>query len=340
MVGSTVQFRVPGQTKAGDLTLRIGDVTRRIRVEPVFRPALSSLTALLEYPEYLRYPATNEVVRNGMLSFLEGSRVAFTGKTTRTLTTAHLEMRATEGASGQPQSLGVRQEQFLSGPVRLDGFAQGLFRWRDELDLEAAAPWRLTLQSRADQAPEVECPDQATVVGMLDDEVLDIKANAQDDYGLSELAVSWECQKRQETNLAAQAEVRIVEGSPLAKSLAGQYRFAPALLHLPEDSVVTLRAVAKDYFPGRKRSESSLHRIFILSREEHARLVQQQFEKMLAELEEVTRREEALEEAGREMKDLSPEKIASESGRSGSAGASGRYIVGPESWASMHHQDS
>ena len=312
VLNHSVLFRVPGQTKPGQLTLRIGDVTRRISVEPVFRPALTRLTAAVQYPDYLRYAPTNEVIRNGAFSFLEGSRISFQGRTTRNLASAQLEMTGAEGVPPKPHPVSVSHEEFKSGPLRLEGFTQGAFRWRDELNLEAAAPWLLALQPQQDQAPEVECPDQATVVGMLEDEVLEIKTGAQDDFGLSELGIAWECQKRSETNVVARAEVKVTEGSPQARSLAGNYRFSPALLHLPEDSMVTLRALARDYFPGRNRSESSLHRIFILSREEHAKLVQQQFEKLLAEIEEATRREEALEEAGRETKNLSAEKMASE----------------------------
>ena len=312
VLNHTVLFRVPGQSKPGQLTLRVGDVTHRISVEPVFRPALARLTARVQYPDYLRYAPTNEVIRNGTFSFLEGSQVSFQGRTTRNLATAGVAMTGAEGVQPKPLGLTVSQEEFRSEPLRLEGFTQGAFRWRDELNLEAVAPWLLALQSRPDQAPEAECPDQAAVVGMLDDEVLEIKAGAQDDYGLSELGIAWECQKRSETNVAARAEVQVTAGSPQARSLAGNYRFSPALLHLPEDSIVTLRAVARDYFPGRNRSESSLHRIFILSREEHAKLVQQQFEKMLAEIEEATRREEALEEASRETKAAPAEKMASE----------------------------
>jgi hypothetical protein len=194
----------------------------------------------------------------------------------------------------------------------LSGTATATFTWRDEFGLESAAPWLLTLQSRPDAPPEVACPELPAVTAILEEEVLEIKVSAEDDYGLRELGVAWECQKRQETNVAARQEAKVQDGAPQARMLAGSYRFAPALLRLPPDSVVTLRGVARDYFPDRPRAESAAHRIFIVSQEEHAQMIQQQFEKLSAELEEITRREEALQESGRELREQPADALAGE----------------------------
>ena len=68
-------------------------------------------------------------------------------------------------------------------------------------------------------------------------------------------------------------------------------------------------ATATDYFPDRKPAQSAGYQIYVLSREAHARLVQEQFEKILAQLEELTRRQEALLESGKNVRAQSPDKL-------------------------------
>src|SRR5207302_1141007 len=53
-------------------------------------------------------------------------------------------------------------------------------------------------------------------------------------------------------------------------------------------------------------------RIYVLSREAHARLIQEQLEKLNAQLEDLTRRQEALMEAGNQVRAQAPEKLADE----------------------------
>ena len=312
LLGGKALFKIPAQTKAGLLTLKIGDVTKRISVEPTFRPALKLLAARIHFPEYLQHPDADEPVRNGAFSFLEGSQATFKGQASRALATATVGLTRTETGPAKPDDLTVRGAEFATRQLPLDGLTRATFNWREQLGLAAPAVWSMGLTAKKDASPEANCPDQAAAVAMLAEEVLEIKTAAEDDYGLRELGVTWECLRRQETNVLARADTVLKPGAPQSRTLASGFRFSPTLLHLPEDTVVTLRAYATDYLPGRRRAESPLHRIYILSREEHARLVQQQFEKIAAQLEEVTRRQESLAEAGRETKNLSPEKLAAE----------------------------
>lgn len=334
-----VLFRVPGQTKPGRLKLRVGDISRQVAIEPMYRPALRKMVAQMRFPEYLQYPPAEEEVRSGAFTAVEGSEVSFKGLATRALAAAQVrfqgeaagQRREAKAEGGVPvsapaaapperrqgagalQDLAVQGEQFQTRPLKLAAAtATVTFTWRDEFGLESAAPWLLTLQSRPDTPPEVQCPEMPAVTAILEEEVLEIKVSAEDDYGLRELGVAWECQKRQETNVAARQEVQVQGGASQARTLTGSYRFAPALLRLPPDSVVTLRGVARDYFPDRPRAESAAHRIFIVSQEEHAQMIQQQFERISAELEEITRREEALQESGRELREQAADALAGE----------------------------
>jgi hypothetical protein len=64
------------------------------------------------------------------------------------------------------------------------------------------------------------------------------------------------------------------------------------MYRIPPDSTVELEGFARDYFPDRERSRTAAYRIRVLSPEEHAELVRQQLEGLMAQVEEVTRLQE------------------------------------------------
>ena len=307
-----VVFRIPGQTKSGALRLRIGDVAKRIAVQPEFRPALKQQVAQVKFPDYLEHPPASEEIRTATFTFLEGSRVSFKGKTSRELKEAKLEVVGLRGAEAKPEAASVKADEFHSAPLALDGLAQISFTWRDRLNLGSAAPWKLSLQSKKDLAPEADCPEQAAVIAILPEEVVEIKTAAQDDFGLRQLSVVWDVTKRNETNTLKTGAVKLTDGAPQSKALNSTFKFSPIVFGIPADSVVNLRAAAADYFPGRRPTESPSYRIYVLSREDHARLVQQQFEKLMGELDDIARREEGLLEAAKELKEMKPEQLQGE----------------------------
>ena len=307
-----VVFRIPGQTKAGGLRLRVGDVAKSIAVQPEFRPALRQQLAQVKFPDYLQYPQASEEIRTATFTFLEGSLVSFKAKTSRDLKEANLEVIGLRETKPKPASASVSADAFQSAPLSLDGIAQISFTWRDKLGLASAAPWKLSLQSKKDLAPEADCPEQAAVIAILPEEVVEIKTVAQDDFGLRQLSVVWDVTKRNETNTLKTGAVKLVDGAPQSKALNSTFKFSPILHGIPADTVVNLRASAADYFPGRRAAESPSYRIYVLSREEHARLVQQQFEKLMGELDDIARREEGLLEAAKELKQMKPEDLKGE----------------------------
>ncbi|SVC81656.1 uncharacterized protein METZ01_LOCUS334510, partial [marine metagenome] len=78
-------------------------------------------------------------------------------------------------------------------------------------------------------------------------------------------------------------------------------------LNLPESTVVSVYAVAKDYYRTDRKTRSLPVRIHILSEEEHAQLIQQNLESKMAELDDLVRREENLLDATEETRDMNPE---------------------------------
>lgn len=299
-------FHLPGQTQAGVLTLSAGDVSRTIKIEPAYRPELEQIIAHIEFPEYLLYPPAHQKVEGGTLTLLEGSRVTLKGTVTRPLQKAVLDGK-------KPLPLKVEGRGFVTKPETPDEAEQLAFTWRDTTGLDAAAPAKLKLQLREDSAPQVECKGLPAAMAILEDEVVRIDIEAGDDYGIRKAGVRWQTSS-QRANEAAESlhERKVSDGGTQMRTVKCRFDFSPKLLGIPPDTGVSFWATAVDRYPNRVPSLSAVHQIYVLGRESHARLIQEELEKQTSRFEELTRRQEALMEAGKSVRQQSPEKLANQ----------------------------
>lgn len=301
--GGIAVFRLAGQTAPVVLTLRAGDVKRRIKIEPAFRPELKQLTAHIDLPAYLLYPPLDRKIESGALTFLKGSRITFKGQVTRALDRADVGTK-------ERTPLRVEGDTFSMTPISPEGTMQLAFMWKDRLGLDAAAPAKVRLQPGEDAPPQVECRGLPATIAILEEEVVHIDIAAEDDFGIRDVGVRWQTASGQAGQLSEPVERKVGEGAPQAKTLTGRFDFSPTLLRIPADTGVAFYGTATDRFPGRPASLSAVHQIYVLSRESHARLIQERMEKLMAQLEELTRRQEALLDAGKNVRGQSPAKLA------------------------------
>jgi len=303
-----VKLTIPGQTQNGSLRVRLGDATHTIAVKPLHRPALKQLAANVTLPAYLQYPPTNQVVQNATLPVLEGSRVTLAGTATRPFASAEVTVDKTE-----PVSLLLAGEKFNSGSLKLDASSQATFDWRDEFGLKPVAPWLLALRPTKDAAPRVDLGDLPLELSILETDVLPLKFAASDDFGVREGAVGTEIiASLDPTNTPAISQFKKSATSAQERRFTNTFLFSPTVLRIPADSVVEVRGLATDFLPGRDPAESATHRINIVSLSKHAELVRQQLDALFAQVEEVTRKEEAIAAATRELMGLPEDKLKSE----------------------------
>lgn len=294
-------FRVPGQTRAGIFSLRIGDVSARVRIEPTFRPELTQLRAAVEYPAYLDYAPATLDVRNGTAEVVEGSRLSLTGQVTRTL------REATLGT----EKLIVNADEFAVPPFVVTENGRATLEWEDTFGLHGKNPFVLKLVAKKDQPPMADFRKLPAVVAMLEDEVLEIELVADDDFGVKQLGIAWEGEGNKETGAEApRGDAVVATGGPQMKEVTGKFRFAPQVMNIGPQ-MVTIRATAVDYFPDREPSQSLAYKIYVLDRAQHAALLQKEFDRLLERLEEIARAEESAHEANERLRELSPEDLAS-----------------------------
>jgi len=323
MIDGHVNYTLQAGTKPMKLALRVGDVRRHARIEPVARPALKSLNVSLSYPEYLHYPKAESLeVRGGVFSFLEGSTAVFGARASRNLISANVKVTHAVTDKVVEQTGTVNGASLLTANLMLDDISAIEVSWVDQYHIAGADTWKLGFDPIKDQPPHADSPDQAPVVAILRSESLSIPALGEDDYGMEELKIYWECFQRglPESNEAQKpfktGEIILVEkASPGTHSITQTWHFDPSdkALNIPDNTYVDVYIVAKDYYRTDRYVRSLPVKIYILTEPEHKQLIQNEFDSKMAELDDLARRQENLLEGTKQLQEISPEDQAKKS---------------------------
>ncbi|MGZ4962074.1 MAG: hypothetical protein ACXWC8_05905 [Limisphaerales bacterium] len=293
-----VQLRVPAQVENGVLIVRAGDAETRVKILPSLRPAIKDLSASIQLPSYLRYEPQTQKLNSGALLVLEGSRAAFAGSMTRPLTEASM---SSEPGSAIP--LKLQAENFSTEPTPVDGVSHFTMTWKDNLGLTNAAPLRLSVQTQKDSPPMPDLPNLPRECAMLASDVLTIKLEARDDFGVRDIGLMWDFASDNPGSQSTVTETKIQTESPHEKKTEHEFKWSPSLFRIPPDSVVELQGYARDYFPERERIRTAPYRIRVLSPEQHAEMLRQRLEALMSSSEEVTRSQEKVVANARDAKE-------------------------------------
>jgi hypothetical protein len=306
------RLQIPGEVENGVLVVRVGDARAGVKVLPTYRPSLQELAAQIQLPDYLHYPEQNQVLQNGSLLAVEGSKIAFHGKVSRELSSALMQ-----SGDDNPAPLKISGDSFTTGQTKPDAQAEFTFNWRDQLGLTNAAPLRLSVQMQPDSPPVPEIADMPREIAVLNSDVLSIRVQARDDFGVRDFGLTWELGAESPPADLETTEVKTQTASPLLKEAENVFSWSPSMYRIPMDATVEMEGFARDFFPGRERSRTALYRIRVLSPEEHAELVRQQLEGVMAQAEEVTRLQEKIVAGLGELKEAEKMAPAQKSSRLG-----------------------
>jgi hypothetical protein len=324
--GSSYSFAFPGQQEPGTIVFRIGDVRHLLRVEPVQRPVTESVTATVIAPDYLGIPPKTVDLHTGGLSAVEGSRVQITLSTNRSLasgrfgpTVANLDAAA-NGSQGRFEPL--EGDLILSGnTAKSPELKIGTvpfeipFSWKDGLGLAGASGFRVRIDAVRDGPPVsyLQGIDRQKV--MLPEETVDFEVLAEDDFGIKQTGIEWTGEFTKPTDeTPAKGEMKLAEGGAEERRLSRPVAFSPAAVGILPQKIL-LRAYTEDYFPGRGRVYSEPVVIYVLSRDEHAQLLKSQFDRSLAEFEDLARRELNQLEENERLEKLDGEQLQTEENR-------------------------
>ncbi len=313
-------FTFPGQQDPGTVVFHIGDLRHEVRIEPVQRPGMQSVTAVVTPPDYLGIPEKTVDLNTGVVSAVEGSRVRIDLTTTRELASAIF---------GPTRSQAIEEPKELApayiprdGPLAISGLTARTpvmdvgkvsfeipFAWTDKLGLAGESGFKLRVDALRDAVPTCYLQGIDRQKVMLPEETVDFEVLAEDDFGVKQTGIEWSGQFTRPTDEApAKGEMKLGDGAPEERRIGKSASFSPAAFGITPQKI-TLRGYTEDYFPKRGRVYSEPVILHVLTRDEHAQLLKSRFDRAITEFEDLARREQELLEENQRLERLSGEEL-------------------------------
>ncbi len=293
-------FPIPAQKKPGTVTIRVGDAVHRMRVVPMSRPELTALGANVRLPGYLGYPAQKKDVRGGSITLVRGSQAVFSAVATREIANAAINKTPTAKISGNT---------VVSPELQIEQPSIQEFSWTDIKGLSSKQPFKLKIRPVDDEAPYLQCRDLARERVVLDEEVLTFEISSEDDFGVKKIGIQWNgVAGRGDVKPVQKGEYILAGGGQQEKRIDAQGTFSAKKLGI-DPQPIELRVFAEDYLPGRKRVYSPVHRIFVLSAEQHMVWLTEKLQDWQRQVLEVRDTELRLHDGNVELQKLSPSQL-------------------------------
>ncbi len=304
-------FDFPGQQDPGVVHVEIGDARHAIEIVPSLRPAVRRTFARLEYPDYLQLPDREIDLGTGVLPAVHGSRIRISIDATRPLVSAAYSTTAEkpdtameiEGTSATTAAIEVGEESMV---IPLE--------WTDALGLDGGAGFQVRVDAIPDAPPVAYIQGMERQRVLLPEETIDFEALAEDDHGIRELGLEWHGEPSPGQSSPSHGELKLAAGAPAAGRLAERAAFSPAAFGIGAQKLL-LSAYVEDYLPGRGRVYSQPVTLYILTRDEHAQMLKNQFDRIIGELEDIARLERNLFEENQRLERLDADQLQDEEAR-------------------------
>ncbi len=307
-------FQFPGQRAIDTVIVEAHDARHELAFEPVMRPETASIEAKVKLPEYLQRSEDASDLRSGYISLLEGSSMTIETTTTRKILSANADLvllpqqepatpptkdstvnETTKQTINKTVKLEIDGKTLTSEPITVAKQAMILtVGWRDIYKLSATTPLQIRIEPAQDQTPSSYLHDIERQHIMLEEETIEFKIIAEDDFGLKACGISWEGSFSKPTpGNPASGELTVTAGNPTKTNITNPFSFSPANLSIKPQKI-SLRSWSEDYKPGRGRVYSEPTTLYILSRIEHAQVLKNKFDNAIGQLEEIARQEQNL----------------------------------------------
>ena len=292
------QFSLPGQIQQTPLQISAGDINDSVRIVPMTRPELTSITANIVPPAYLQYDKPIEQTSTSRrFSALAGSTVQFDLLANRDVTSAWLDGMTTR----------VDGPHILTDQHTIQADHEFIVNWRDQHQLEPSRALKLQIKSLNDRAPTIVLEQFAKRV-LLQSRSLKFSFAGRDDFGIRKVGLEWKGQLDPVSNPnPARGEKLLVSGAPQAQTIRESGVFSPRLEGV-EPQVLTFRLFVEDYLPGRGRIYSRPQTLQLMSSDEHVAWINENMQRWKSTADAIYERELSLAEQNRQLQKLSDEQ--------------------------------
>lgn len=293
-------FELPPQEQADTLKISVGDARKKVAVTPKTRPELTALKARVELPEYLQRETTLEKdIRGGSVTVVRGSRAVFEATASRELAMADFD--------GLQQS--VSGDTIVTAPQSVSETTKHRFSWKDVDGLTAREPFELKVLARDDEAPSLTARKLSDGQILLEDEVLSFELAVNDDFGVHQVGLEWAGIEDPLSNPnPAKGDKIVAAGDPEATDLNVTAAFS-AKREGVKPQALQVRAWAVDYHPTREKVYSPAYTLYVLSADDHAMWLTDQFRRWYRQAQEVHGKERQLYETNLELREKSAAEL-------------------------------
>ena len=212
--------------------------------------------------------------------------------------------------------LRVAGSQMISPRISLQSQPLELqMNWEDVNGLEDAGGHRIRVEPLEDQKPIAYIQDIERQTVILEEETVSFEIIAEDDYGSKQIGYEWTGEFTKPTDETPSRGSHVLElGAPNQRRLSGVVHFSPKTRNIPAQKL-QVRAFVEDYFPGRGRVYSEPITLHILTKDEQAQLLKDQFDRVIGELEDAARREQNNFDENRRIEQDGAEKLQEEANK-------------------------
>ena len=319
----TYRFTFPGQQDPGTIVFRVGDLRHEVRVVPVQRPGIGSVSAFVQSPEYLQIPDRTLDLTTGVISAVEGSKVRIELTSSRQLASA---------SYGPTRALTLEQPEAdippyvpVKGKLEISGLTTRTpvmnvsatpfeipFSWKDDLGIAGEPGFRLRVDALCDAAPTCYMQGTDRQVVMLPEETLEFEVLGEDDFGVRQVGIQWSGEFTRPSDAApAKGDLKLVDGSSQERRVSSAAAFSPAAFGIGPQKII-LRGYSQDFLPTRGRVYSEPVILYVLTRDEHAQMLKSKFDRNITEFEDLARRELELHDENQRIERLSGEELQKE----------------------------
>ncbi|MBL9115099.1 MAG: hypothetical protein JNJ83_08825 [Verrucomicrobiaceae bacterium] len=289
-------FSLPPQKTEAQMKLSIGDVRKTVEVVPTERPEMKTLTAEVTLPDYLQYKTKPKVeARGGSVTLLDEANASFQLTASRNLSTGEVN----------GQKANVEGEKLITSSAKVEKSHELKFTWKDVDGLTAKEPLVLKIQAVQDEAPSVIARRESQEQVFLDTDVLSFDIDAADDFGVKQVGIEW---RPLENPQGKTGEKIASAGAAETKTVTARATFS-AQKEGVAPQALEIRAWAEDYKPGRERARSPGFVVHILSKDDHAIWMTDQFGKWLQAARETYEHEQRLHETNKELRELTEQEL-------------------------------
>lgn len=302
-----VSWELPGLTVSTTVEVSLGDAKETVNILLEHRPFIKNAKASVKLPAYLEEVGVETIDLKGSgLQVLEGSIVQIHGSPSRQLAS----VRTLSGPQ-EARLLDEGRSLAIEG-IRFDESNRWKINFTDVLGLTNRSPWSLSVRTRRDAAPRIELKDMPLESAILETDVISFSTQVRDDYAVKGVGIDWVLIGSTNQSANTPKPEFYFEPGTKEKDLRESFLFSPMVQQIPTDSTIEVVGYATDYLPGRQRSESVVHRIYVIDLVQHAEWVRANMESLFQELEEVTRGQESVATEADRLAALSEEAMEEE----------------------------